>query len=197
MHDSFFYNSIDSTAVLPVSTLPFETAHAQSAPFAAISQHTPTQNLLDQLQSIETSTTQLMLKNLDADLSLLLVPTYPPDDDTSPMSEAALHGIGVKPGVNMSNLGSQIVSIFSSIAAAFSSNGATPVITSANDGQHMPGSQHYVNQAIDLRANNISSSTATAIVAALTSSLGSSYFVQYETFPSTPSNNHIHIQAVK
>lgn len=116
---------------------------------------------------------------------------------TNARADAASNGIGVKDGVNMDHLGSEIVAAFAAVAAAYASVGATPVITSANDGTHMAGSQHYANQAIDLRANNITSSAATAIVAALQAALGSNYFVQFESFSSNPSNNHIHIQTVK
>lgn len=197
MQDSFFYDSVVSTAVLPVSTFSVETNSTQASSTETISQDTSIASILEQLQSITSSAEKLALENANLELSLLIEPTYPPDDDTSPKSEAAIHGISVKPGVNLNNLGREIVATFSSVAAAFSSVGATPVITSANDGTHMPGSQHYVNQAIDLRANNISSSSANTIVNALRASLGSSYFVQYESFPSNPTNNHIHIQTVK
>lgn len=112
-------------------------------------------------------------------------------------SVAESWGIGVKAGVNMENLGQEIVNTFASVATAFANASASPVITSANDGRHMAGSQHYSNQAIDLRANNISESAAKAIVAELKQSLGSAYFIQYESFPDNPTNNHIHIQTVK
>ena len=107
---------------------------------------------------------------------------------------AAQNGIDVKPGADITNLNSKITDKFGDIKDAFANHtDNTPVITSGNDSTHMEGSLHYTDNAIDMRANNISAAQANAIVADLKSSLGGSYFVQYETFANA-SNNHIHIQ---
>lgn len=58
---------------------------------------------------------------------------------------------------------------------------------------HKVGSLHYIDNAIDMRANNITHAQANEIVSDLKSSLGGSYFIQFETFKD-PSKDHIHIQ---
>jgi len=81
------------------------------------------------------------------------------------------------------------------VVAAFAANGApTPVITSGNDSVHGPNSLHFEDQAIDLRARNISDSLAATIAADLQARLGSDYDVLFERFPNRPNNDHIHIE---
>ncbi len=103
--------------------------------------------------------------------------------------------IWAKSTANTANLAPTITRILDDVVQAWAANdGPTPVITSGNDGRHSNGSLHYSNQAIDLRANNISDAKSQAIADYLQSSLGSDYDVIFEHFPGNTSNDHIHIE---
>jgi hypothetical protein len=117
------------------------------------------------------------------------------DGEATDGNTAAAHaGIDVKPGADITNLNSKITDEFPDIKQVFAAHtDVPPVITSGNDSTHMENSLHYTDNAIDMRANNISAAQANAIVADLKTTLGSSYFIQYETFTNS-ANNHIHIQ---
>jgi conjugal transfer mating pair stabilization protein TraG len=68
----------------------------------------------------------------------------------------------------------------------------TPVVTSGNDStQHMAGSAHYADRALDFRGNNISDEQGERWAAQVRSRLGDGYAVKFERFPDKPANGII------
>ena len=107
-------------------------------------------------------------------------------------SSADIH---LKGSADIANLDQRVVDTFDEIVAAWqAAGGPTPVITSGNDGRHSVGSLHFSDLAIDLRANNISDSLAQSIANDLSNRLGSDFDVIFESFPSNPANDHIHLE---
>ncbi len=99
-----------------------------------------------------------------------------------------------KPTANITNLDPKITQIFDEVVEAWAAvTDKTPVITSGNDGRHTNGSRHYLDLAIDLRANNITDNQSAQIEALLKDALGPEYFVDFEHFPGFTANDHIHI----
>ena len=102
--------------------------------------------------------------------------------------------IEVKASADISNLSDKIYAIFSDIVSVWSnSNAPTPVITSGNDSTHGANSLHYSNEAIDLRANNITVDLANTLVSELKAAVGPDYDILFETF-ANPAHNHIHVE---
>lgn len=70
------------------------------------------------------------------------------------------------------------------------------IITAGRDGQHMEGSKHYTDEAIDLRSHNFPSRAAAVVfVSRLGSILGRRFSVLFED--AGTSNEHFHIQVRK
>ena len=65
--------------------------------------------------------------------------------------------------------------------------GKEPIITSANDGQHMTKSLHYVGRAIDLRTRNLSLSEQRVVLRELKLRLGNAFDIILEP-------DHIHLE---
>jgi hypothetical protein len=109
--------------------------------------------------------------------------------------ESSPAAIGLKAGVSVENLQEPLVDALQTVLNVFNQLGLPrPVITAGSDGSHKAGSKHYTNQAIDIRANNISAFQAQQAEAMLQSLLGSNYYVRYEIYED-PRENHIHIQS--
>ena len=69
-----------------------------------------------------------------------------------------------------------------------------PVVTSGNDStQHVAGSAHYDNRALDFRGNNISDEQGEQWAERVQQRLGSSYAVDFERFPDNPARDHLHV----
>jgi conjugal transfer mating pair stabilization protein TraG len=69
-----------------------------------------------------------------------------------------------------------------------------PVVTSGNDStQHMAGSAHYDDRALDFRGNNISDEQGERWASQVRSRLGEGYAVQFERFPDKPERDHLHV----
>lgn len=66
------------------------------------------------------------------------------------------------------------------------------VVTSINDSQHMSGSQHYRNTALDIRTNDRPKYADQLMVARLRQILGPHFTVLYESEGTV--NEHIHVQ---
>ena len=62
-----------------------------------------------------------------------------------------------------------------------------PVITSANDGQHMDGSKHYSDEAWDLRIRNLEAGTIEEIARMLRVDLGKDWDIVVE-------KDHLHVE---
>jgi conjugal transfer mating pair stabilization protein TraG len=123
--------------------------------------------------------------------TLLAVPDGPVDG-------AALArdlGIKVKPGARLGHMDGDLVPAMSAVAEEARSLGLpTPVVTSGNDStQHMTGSAHYDDRALDFRGNNISDEQGERWAAQVRSRLGEGYAVQFERFPDKPERDHLHV----
>jgi hypothetical protein len=101
--------------------------------------------------------------------------------------------IMVKPGVVFRSLQPQIYGIFGTLNLLFGRYQQDCVITSANDGEHMEGSLHYKDLAIDIRTKNLPSHTVKVLILAeLKHILGSDYDVLLES--TGLENEHMHIE---
>lgn len=123
--------------------------------------------------------------------TLLAVPDGPVDG-------AALArdlGIKVKPGARLGHMDGDLVPAMGAVAEEARSLGLpTPVVTSGNDStQHMAGSAHYDDRALDFRGNNISDEQGERWASQVRSRLGEGYAVQFERFPDNPERDHLHV----
>lgn len=123
--------------------------------------------------------------------TLLAVPDGPVDG-------AALArdlGIKVKHGARLGHMDGDLVPAMGAVAEEARSLGLpTPVVTSGNDStQHMAGSAHYDDRALDFRGNNISDEQGERWAAQVRSRLGEGYAVQFERFPDKPERDHLHV----
>ncbi len=123
--------------------------------------------------------------------TLLAVPDGPVDG-------AALArdlGIKVKPGARLGHMDGDLVPALGAVAEEARSLGLpTPVVTSGNDSsQHMAGSAHYDDRALDFRGNNISDEQGERWASQVRSRLGDGYAVQFERFPDKPERDHLHV----
>jgi conjugal transfer mating pair stabilization protein TraG len=123
--------------------------------------------------------------------TLLAVPEGPVDG-------AALArdlGIKVKPGARLGHMDGDLVPAMGAVAEEARSLGLpTPVVTSGNDStQHMAGSAHYDDRALDFRGNNITDEQGERWASQVRSRLGEGYAVQFERFPDKPERDHLHV----
>jgi conjugal transfer mating pair stabilization protein TraG len=123
--------------------------------------------------------------------TLLAVPEGPVD------GAAYAHSLGmtVKPGARLGHMDSELVPAMGVVADEARALGLpTPVVTSGNDStQHMAGSAHYADRALDFRGNNISDEQGERWAAQVRSRLGDGYAVQFERFPDKPERDHLHV----
>jgi hypothetical protein len=66
------------------------------------------------------------------------------------------------------------------------------LITSGNDGTHMPGSLHYKDRALDFRTKHLSLADKKALVTAVKRRLGKDYDVILEY--AGEANEHLHVE---
>jgi len=106
------------------------------------------------------------------------------------------NGIGVKSdAVKIGKLDANMAPVFAAVAQAAREQGLPqPVITSGNDSRHMNGSRHYDDKAVDFRGNNITDAQGERLEARVRELLGPNYDVDFEKFPSRPSNDHLHVE---
>ena len=116
------------------------------------------------------------------------------EEEVTTGAEGSGSDIEVKTTADITNLNDEIKSTFDEIKSAWenNTNNLTPVITSGNDSTHSEGSLHFSDDAIDLRANNLTDTEAEEIVNELEAALGDDYDVIYENTNSA--NDHIHIE---
>lgn len=74
----------------------------------------------------------------------------------------------------------------------FAEHGLDAWITSANDSEHMPGSLHYLDRAVDLRLHHVPAHLRAAVVQQLRDRLRPDFDVLWEG-QGTP-NEHVHVE---
>ncbi|MDY7097540.1 MAG: hypothetical protein SXU28_05325, partial [Pseudomonadota bacterium] len=62
------------------------------------------------------------------------------------------------------------------------------------DSTHSAGSLHYEDRALDFRGNNISDAQGAEFARLVSDILGADYDVLFETYPSNPANDHLHVE---
>ena len=70
--------------------------------------------------------------------------------------------------------------------------GISITVTSGNDSQHMAGSRHFSNEALDFRSKDMDKVTYTLFIDKMRARLGSRYQVIHESIGRT--NQHIHVE---
>ncbi len=110
--------------------------------------------------------------------------------------EASRNGISVKSAaVRLTRLDANMQPVFAAVAQAARELGLpNPVITSGNDSTHKNGSLHYQNQALDFRGNTITQAQGQRLEDRVKELLGGKFDVDFEVFPSRPTNNHLHVE---
>lgn len=104
-------------------------------------------------------------------------------------------GLGVKPSAQLGRMDGELVPAMGVVAEEARALGLPrPVVTSGNDStQHVAGSAHYDNRALDFRGNNISDEQGEQWAERVQQRLGSSYAVDFERFPDNPARDHLHV----
>ena len=137
----------------------------------------------------------------------------PDPDEPTVGPEGSGSDIETKDSSDTDDLTDDIRDAFDDIVDVWNDNNApTPVITSGDDSRHrgsnQPGtdcstvatcratsdSLHYENNALDMRANNVTDAVAQQMADQLQAALGNDYQVQFEQFPNDPSRDHIHVE---
>ena len=104
-------------------------------------------------------------------------------------------GMGVKTGARLGRMDGDLVPAMGVVAEEARALGLPrPLVTSGNDStQHVSGSAHYANRALDFRGNNISDQQGEQWAERVRERLGPNYAVDFERFPDNPSNDHLHV----
>lgn len=104
-------------------------------------------------------------------------------------------GLGVKSGARLGQMDGALVPAMGVVAEEARALGLPrPVVTSGNDSaQHVSGSAHYDNRALDFRGNNISDQQGEQWAQRVRERLGPDYAVDFEKFPDTPARDHLHV----
>jgi len=104
-------------------------------------------------------------------------------------------GLGVKASAQLGRMDGELVPAMGVVAEEARALGLPrPVVTSGNDStQHVAGSAHYGNRALDFRGNNISDEQGEAWAQRVQLRLGTSYAVDFERFPENPARDHLHV----
>lgn len=104
-------------------------------------------------------------------------------------------GMGVKSGARLGRMDGDLVPAMGVVAEEAKALGLPrPVVTSGNDStQHVSGSAHYDNRALDFRGNNISDQQGEQWAERVRERLGPNYAVDFERFPDAPGKDHLHV----
>ena len=95
--------------------------------------------------------------------------------------------IKFKEGVRFVELNDALLKLMEGIDKIFLVLGHVPTITSVNDGQHMQGSKHYSNEAVDLRTRDLPVTSLPKLCNDLKRVLGPDYDVVLE-------KDHVHVE---
>lgn len=104
-------------------------------------------------------------------------------------------GMGVKSGARLGRMEGDLVPAMGVVAEEARALGLPrPVVTSGNDSnQHVSGSAHYDNRALDFRGHNISDLQGEQWAERVRERLGPNYAVDFERFPDAPAKDHLHV----
>ncbi|OYW83143.1 MAG: conjugal transfer protein TraG, partial [Sphingobium sp. 32-64-5] len=104
-------------------------------------------------------------------------------------------GMTVKAGANLGQMDGRLVPAMGVVADEARALGLPkPVVTSGNDStEHMAGSAHYANRALDFRGNNIPDQQGERWADQVRSRLGDGFTVRFERFPEHPERDHLHV----
>jgi conjugal transfer mating pair stabilization protein TraG len=104
-------------------------------------------------------------------------------------------GMTVKPGARLGRMDGGLVPALGVVADEARALGLpAPVVTSGNDStQHMAGSAHYADRALDFRGNNISDEQGERWATQVRDRLGEGYAVQFERSFDKPERDHLHV----
>ena len=118
-----------------------------------------------------------------------------PDGPVDGAAVARELGLSVKAGSRLDRMDGEMVPAMSAVAQEARALGLPrPVVTSGNDStQHVAGSAHYDNRALDFRGNNVSDEQGEQWAQRVQQRLGSSYAVDFERFPDNPARDHLHV----
>lgn len=98
----------------------------------------------------------------------------------------------VKPGV-FGRLQPQMDPVLPAVSAVWNIHGLeVPMITSIEDGTHMPGSKHYEGLAVDIRLHDIPQPLHETLRAEVAAVIGSGFDVVHEYHGTA--NDHLHIE---
>lgn len=103
--------------------------------------------------------------------------------------------IVLKAGVRLRGLRPEVVMAALVVAGVYEKYGFSCTITSAVDGRHMDGSEHYTGLALDFRLNDLSGippRTRPMIAADVRAALGEDFDVIHEG--AGTENEHLHIE---
>lgn len=100
--------------------------------------------------------------------------------------------IAFKTGVDIGTPTLALVYCMMVVSNVFQDYGETLVITSICDGEHMPGSFHYVGRAFDFRSRSLVSSQQWNILRSIKEKLGRQIEVYLENRDT--SNEHFHLE---
>lgn len=101
-------------------------------------------------------------------------------------------------GVNISRLRPELLQLFPLIDQVFWAWNKTPILTSGNDGQHLPHSLHYADLAFDLRVKHLGDFPARkSLYACLKREIDRLYPGWYDVLHENVNreSEHIHIEA--
>lgn len=153
---------------------------------------------------------------IHADLGMPQAASLPPADRAPPLMASPLEGgtlidapegpvdgarlarelgMGVKAGARLGRMNSDLVPAMGVVADEARALGLPrPVVTSGNDStQHVSGSAHYDDRALDFRGNNISDQQGEQWADRVRERLGPNYAVNFERFPDNPARDHLHV----
>ena len=105
----------------------------------------------------------------------------------NPLAHKEVKAMLIKAGVDISRLNREIRRALNPLSRLYKSEGEELVITSTYEGNHMPSSLHYHNDAIDIRWPKSNVTTRDQIARKIRDLLGPQYDV-------VPERDHIHIE---
>ena len=98
----------------------------------------------------------------------------------------------IKPGVDLRGLSAVWGVAYPMIQKTFEEYGYACIVTSANDGTHLPNSLHYKGKALDFRTKHMAVMDKAKVIEAIRAVLGAQFDLVFESV-GLP-NEHAHIE---